>query len=106
MLIELGLRDSIQSRPKKKNIEPEQHEALKELPANINMVIKQAGKDSATIIQNRADNVAEGTRQLSDHCFYQPLDEGLTIEHNRKRAADLDNMHKRALGEITARVDR
>ena len=53
------------------------------------------------VIQNHADYVTEG--QLSDQCFYQPLDD-LTAEHNMKIIANLDNMLKG--GEIIERVAR
>ena len=71
---ELGLQDSVPARPCKKNIEHDHLNVLKELSANTNIVIKPADKGGATVIQNRADYVAEGLRQLSDQCFYQPVD--------------------------------
>ena len=101
---ELGLQDSIPPRPRKKNTEPDHLRALKELSANKNIVIKPADKGGATVIQNRADYVAEGLRQLGDQVFYKPLDSDLTTEHNTKIIAHLDNMLKR--GEITERVAR
>ena len=58
----------------------------------------------AMVIQNHANYVGEGLRQLSDQCFYQPLDVSLTAEHTMKIIAHLDNMLKR--GEITERVAR
>ena len=101
---ELGLQDSVPARPRKKNVEHDHLNALKELSANTNIVIKPADKGGATVIQNRADYVAEGLRQLSDQCFYQPVDDDLTTEHNMKIIAHLDNMLKR--GEITEKVAR
>ena len=101
---ELGLQDSISPRPRKKNTEPDHLRAQKELSANTNIVIKPADKGGATVIQNRADYVAEGLRQLGDQVFYKPLDSDLTTEHNMKIIAHLDNMLKR--GEITERVAR
>ena len=93
---ELGLQDSIPPCPRKKNTEPDHLRALKELCANTNIVIKPADKGGPTVIQNRADYVAEG--------LYKPLDSDLTTEHNTKIIAHLDNMLKR--GEITERVAR
>ena len=101
---ELGLQDSISTHPRKKNTEPDHLRALKELSANTNIVIKPADKGGATIIQNCADYVAKGLRQLGDQGFYKPLDSDLTTEHNTKIIAHLDNMLKR--GEITERVAR
>ena len=101
---EIGLQDSIPTRPTKKNIETAQLNALRELSANNNIVIKPADKGGATVILNRADYVAEGLRQLSDQNFYLPIDDDLTTTHNEKIATHLDNMIKR--GEITERVAR
>ena len=67
---ELGLQDSIPPRLRKKNTEPDHLRALKELSANKNIVIKPADKGGATVIQNRADYVAEGnwvTRFSTNH---------------------------------------
>ena len=101
---EIGLQDSIPTRPTKKNIETAQLNALRELSANNNIVIKPADKGGATVILNRADYVAEGLRQLSDQNFYLPIDDDLTTTHNEKIATHLENMIKR--GEITERVAR
>ena len=68
---ELALQDSVPARPRKNPIEHDHLNALKELSANTNIVIKPADKGSATVIQNRAYYVAEGLGQLSDRCFYQ-----------------------------------
>ena len=65
---------------------------------------KGTHKGGATVIQKRADYVAEDLRQLSDHCFYQPLDDDLTTAHNQKVTAHLDIMLK--WDEITERVVR
>ena len=59
---EIGLQDSIQTRPTKKNIETAQLKALMELSAYNNIVIKPADKGDATVILNRADYDAEGLR--------------------------------------------
>ena len=57
-------------------------ESLHSLKSNSNIITKEADKGSAIVIQNRADYIAEGLKQLNDRKFYKSVDLDLTSHHN------------------------
>ena len=84
------------------NITRNDSKCLSDLANDSTIVIKKADKGGAVVIQNRADYVAKGLRQLSDGKFYQKVDSDLTVKHNEMVKTQSENMTKR--GEITKSV--
>ena len=68
--------------PKNQNLTLVEKQALAELVANRDIVIKPADKGSAVVIQNKDDYISEGYRQLSDNNFYIEVQNDLTPVHN------------------------
>lgn len=56
------------------NLTPDENQALRELQALTNIVIKPADKGSAVVIMDRKDYVFEALRQLQDPTYYRQLD--------------------------------
>jgi len=78
------LNEYVPTSPPNQNLTPEEHQALQELKQNHNIVIKRADKGSAVVIQNRADYITEGLRQLNDPKFYIEVPNDLTKDHNQE----------------------
>jgi peptide-methionine (R)-S-oxide reductase len=76
------LTEYIPRAPKVHNLTPPETQALTELKANKDIVIKPADKGSAVVIQNKIDYIAEGLKQLKDPKFYVEVDQDLTPNHN------------------------
>ena len=84
------------------NITRSDAKCISDLASDPNIVIKKADKGGAVVIQNRADYIQEGTRQLSNGKFYQKMNSDLTNPHNEMVKKQLQDMTTR--GEITKRV--
>ena len=72
------------------NLTKAEKEAVQQLRQNLDIVIKAADKGSAVVIQNKADYIQEGIRQLNDRRFYIETPNDLTCKHN-KEVHDLVN---------------
>jgi len=79
---EIGLHKCKLIAPPHHNLSMDEKTAMAELRQNTDVVIKPADKGSAVVIQNRADYIAEGLRQLSNPNFYVETDTDLTLTHN------------------------
>jgi peptide-methionine (R)-S-oxide reductase len=73
-----------------RNLTSKQFDCIKKLRDNNQIVIKKADKGSNVVIQNIADYIAEGNRQLSDINFYREVQTDLTSTH-RQLVGDLVN---------------
>ena len=65
------------------NLSRAQYQAIEELKANQDIVIKPADKGGAVVIVNRSDYLAEGYKQLSDEKVYKKLTESKTNENHK-----------------------
>ena len=66
----------------KRNLKKEEWIAINTLRRNENIVIKPADKGGNVVIMNKEDYIQEGLRQLSDHDFYEELEEDPTQNYN------------------------
>ena len=73
-------------------------ETLRSLKSNKDIIIKKADKGSAIVIQDRADYIKEGLKQLNDTKFYKPVPNDLTYEHKELVSLQVTKMLK--FGEI------
>ena len=89
---ESDLNKTFVKSPYSHNITRAEKQALKDLGNNSDIVIKKANKSCTVGIQNRADYIAEGERQLSDRVFYNEIPEDLTDEHNTSLNSILDGL--------------
>ncbi len=63
------------------NLSPGEMQALYQLKQMEDIIIKQADKGKAVVVQNRTDYLKEGFRQLSDAKFYKKLDNNPTRQY-------------------------
>jgi hypothetical protein len=84
LLNEAKLGDYTPNAPRGSNLTHEEREALAELKANTDVVIKPADKGSAVVIQDRDTYIKEGLRQLKDTNFYLEVPSDLTPTHNEQ----------------------
>ena len=69
--------------PSSKNLSRPQYQAIEELKANKDIVIKPADKGGAVVIVNCSNYLAEGYKQLSDEKVYKKLTESKTKEYHK-----------------------
>ena len=74
------------------NISSQERVAMRELARNPHLIIKQADKGGAVVLQDRDNYVKEGLRQLSDPNFYEQQTIDLTTSHHREIVQILDDM--------------
>ena len=85
------------------NLTQEERQALTSLHQQTDIVIKSADKESALVIQSRADYIAEAERQL-DNTTNQKLDRDPTTEYAKKvRAAVSDMDYQEVIDKWTQR---
>jgi hypothetical protein len=82
LLNECQLNDITPTAPRGSNLTPEEKQAMTELQANTDIVIKPADKGSAVVIQDKTAYIQEGLRQLKDTNFYKEVPHDLTLTHN------------------------
>ena len=68
----------------KRNLKKEEWTAINTLRRNENIIIKPADKGGNIVIMNKEDYIHEGLRQLSDHNFYEELEEDPTKNYNNQ----------------------
>ena len=68
----------------KRNLKKEEWTAVNTLRNNKNIVIIPADKGGNIVIMNKEDYIQEGLRQLSDHNFYEVLEEDPTQSYNNQ----------------------
>ena len=68
----------------KANLKKEEWIAINTLSNNRNIVIKPADKGGNIVIMNKEDYIQEGLRQLSDHKFYETLENDPTQNYNNQ----------------------
>ena len=76
------LKDVKENRPSQR--EKSQHETIRSLKSNSDIVIKPADKGGAVVIQDIKDYTTEAQRQLTDQAFYSPLPEDPTPEYQQQ----------------------
>ena len=91
--IQDDIQDSEISHPKFKNLSQQQYKAISSLRSNTNIVIKEADKGSAVVIQNRNDYINEGLRQLTDQTFYTETENDLTSFHSALIKKEVQNLY-------------
>ncbi|XP_064621108.1 uncharacterized protein LOC135483965 [Lineus longissimus] len=88
--------------PRSNNLTSAEREALTQLKAMPQIVIKPADKGSAVVIMNRQDYISEAERQLSNRTHYRPTTENLTDSHAANVTSFLKDMLQ--TGEITQKM--
>ena len=68
----------------KRILKKEEWTAINTLRRNENIVIKPADKGGNIVIMNKEDYIQEGLRQLSDHNFYEELEEDPIQNYNNQ----------------------
>ena len=66
----------------KQNLKKKKYQAIRELYANTNIVIKPADKGGSIMIMNTTHYIAEAERQLNNPDHYEKLQEDLTLKYN------------------------
>lgn len=74
------IKKSCKVRSEKHNLLPEEVRAIKELKNNQNIIIKQADKGSAVVVQSRDQYIREANRQLNNDKHYKKLDKPIYPE--------------------------
>ncbi len=103
-LIEQDLGKFTPTPPTQKNISRSEKEALAELKAMSDIIIKPADKGSAVVVLNKQDYIEEGMRQLSDTKFYKKLDYDPTETFNDKIKEVVEQLYRD--GEISEGLKR
>lgn len=78
--------------PYQRNLTPNQYKAISSLRKNTDIVIKEADKGSAVVVQNTSDYINEGLRQLNDTKYYEKQHHNLTQYHHDLIQKELNNM--------------
>ena len=68
----------------KRNLKKEEWAAINTLRNNRNIVIKPADKGGNIVIMDKEDYIQEGLRQLSNHKFYETLENDPTQNYNNQ----------------------
>ncbi|XP_066925555.1 uncharacterized protein [Clytia hemisphaerica] len=86
------------TRTKRKyNLKKEEREALEQLRRKEDIIITNADKGGAVVIQDVADYINEALRQLNDQTFYKECDQDLTPKHNKKIQDIIESLRKSKL---------
>ena len=65
---------------KRKNLNKQENQAIRDLRHNKDIIIKTAGNGSAKVIMDKAEYIKEVERQLNDTHFHEPTSTGITGE--------------------------
>ena len=96
---EVSLENSTVTKSSRANLRKAEFDALRSLKSNTNIIIKKADKGSAIVIQDRADYITEGLKQLNDVKFYKSVPLDLTNKHKEMVSLQVSIMLK--FGEIS-----
>ena len=81
----------------KSNLSKEEKQALLDLQERDDIIITNADKGGAVVIQDVKEYIKEGNRQLNNSDFYKKVDKDLTHTHQKLVNNTLDNLQKENL---------
>jgi hypothetical protein len=96
MLSELAISQK-PTRPSFSNLNHEEHEALKQLKLNQDIIIKPADKGSGVVVMNKSDYKSEALRQLNNKQHYELLIGDTTTLCNQKITEEIKSMQASGL---------
>jgi hypothetical protein len=101
--------------PLKRNLTPGERKALDSLANDQNIVIRGADKGASIVVQDRADYLREGYKQLSDKKFYRELEVDPTEEFRKEiqfvvedlyQSGEIDDTVKSFLTDTSCKASR